>query len=127
MSIAETVSLASSCNRKKVGCIIVKENNIISIGYNGTITGFDNVCELPDGTTSPEVLHAESNAILKCAKNGSSCDGADLYVTLSPCLNCAKMIIQAGIKKVYYSKLHSCHAGLELLEKAGVGNTLIIL
>ena len=127
MSIAETVSLASSCVRKKVGCIIVKNNNIISIGYNGTITGFDNVCELPDGTTSPEVLHAEANAILKCAENGTSCSEADLYTTLSPCLACAKTIIQAGIKKVYFSKLHSCKDGLDLLDKAGVTNTLIIL
>ena len=127
MNIALTVATASYCIRKKVGAIIVKDNNIIAIGYNGTISGFENICELKDGTTNPEVLHAESNAIAKCARSTNNSDGAVLYVTLSPCFECAKIIIQSGIKEVYYLEQYRNISGIELLNKSKVNVKQIIL
>ena len=103
MEIASMVSKQSKCKRAQVGAILVKEGNVIAIGYNGTPSGFCNDCESED-VTLPEVLHAESNAIAKCARSTSSADGSILYTTLSPCFECCKLIIQAGIKKVVYKQ-----------------------
>lgn len=111
----------SYCQRRKVGAIIVKDKMIISDGYNGTPAGFENVCEdEATGLTKPYVLHAEANAITKVARSNNSSDGATLYVTASPCLECAKLIIQAGIKRVVFSELYRITDGLELLGRAGV-------
>lgn len=101
MDIAKVVSEQSKCNRSKVGAILVKDGNIIAIGYNGTPSGFCNDCEHND-VTLPEVLHAESNAIAKCARSTSSAEGSTIYTTLSPCFECSKLIIQAGISRVVY-------------------------
>lgn len=121
MMVAEVTSKLSYAERAKVGCIIVRDGNIISFSYNGTIKGFSNVCELADGTTDEvHVLHSESNALTKALKAGISVNQAELYVTLSPCLNCAKLIIQSGIKKVYYAKQYRLTEGLTLLGEAGV-------
>lgn len=119
MKLAEHVASASYCNRRKVGCIIVKDDNIVSFGYNGTPRGFDNTCEV-DNVTIPEVIHAESNAITKCAKTTLSSIDSDMYVTLSPCVECAKLIIQAGIKNLYYRNEYSCTKGIELLLKSKI-------
>ena len=110
----------SHCERKKVGAIIVKNGMIISDGFNGTPTGFDNACEDDDGETKWYVLHAEANAILKVAKSTNSCDGAVLYLTLSPCRECAKLIYQSGIKRLVYINKYKDSSGLEFLNKAGV-------
>ena len=110
----------SYCTRRKVGALIVKNKMIISDGYNGTPSGFENVCELEDGTTKPYVLHAEANAITKIARSGNNSEGATLYVTTSPCLECAKLIIQSGIKRVMYSEKYRLEDGIELLKRAGV-------
>lgn len=110
----------SYCQRRKVGAIIVKDKMIISDGYNGTPAGFENVCEDDNGITKPYVLHAEANAITKVARSNNSSDNATLYVTASPCLECAKLIIQAGIKRVVYNELYRITDGLDLLERAGV-------
>jgi dCMP deaminase len=110
----------SYCTRRKVGAIIVKNKMIISDGYNGTPSGFENICEDDEGRTKPYVLHAEANAITKVAKSGNSSDGSTLYVTASPCIECAKLIIQAGIRRVVYSELYRCRDGIELLQKAGI-------
>ncbi len=110
----------SHCTRKKVGAIIVKDRMIISDGYNGTPTGFENPCEDEEGYTKWYVLHAEANAILKVANSTQSCKGATLYITLSPCKQCSKLIHQAGIETVVYSKQYRDASGLEFLEKAGV-------
>lgn len=110
----------SYCTRRKVGALIVKNKMIISDGYNGTPSGFENVCELEDGTTKPYVLHAEANAITKIARSGNNSEGATLYVTTSPCLECAKLIIQSGIKRVVYSEKYRLEDGIELLKRAGV-------
>lgn len=110
----------SHCHRKKVGAIIVKDRMIISDGYNGTPTGFENPCEDEEGYTKWYVLHAEANAILKVANSTQSCKGATLYITLSPCQQCSKLIHQAGIKKVVYANKYKDTSGLEFLEKAGV-------
>jgi dCMP deaminase len=119
LNIATSVAEASYCNRNKVGAIIVKDDNIIAYGYNGTIRGFDNVCE-EGNVTLPTVLHAESNAITKCAKSNYSSNGAILYTTLSPCLECAKLIIQSGITDVYYICSYRNDDGINLLKKAGI-------
>lgn len=119
LSIATEISKASYCTRSKVGAIIVKDDNIISFGYNGTPSGFENVCEI-DNETKPEVLHAESNAITKCAKSFYSSKDATMYCTLSPCFECAKLIIQSGIAKVYYLKNYRDLSGIELLKKAKI-------
>lgn len=110
----------SYCKRRQVGAILVKDRMIISDGYNGTPSGFENVCEDVDGVTKPYVLHAEANAISKVAKSGNSSEGATLYVTASPCMECAKLIIQSGIKRVVYSDEYRITDGIELLKRAGV-------
>jgi len=110
----------SHCKRKQVGALIVKDRMIISDGFNGTPTGFDNCCENEEGVTKWEVLHAEANAILKVASSTQSAKGATLYITLSPCTQCSKLIHQAGIKRVVYAKDYRDSSGLEFLEKAGV-------
>src|SRR5690554_5322531 len=110
----------SHCERKKVGALIVKDNTIISDGYNGTPTGFENYCEDESGYTKWYVLHAEANAILKVASSTQSCVGATLYITLSPCKECSKLVHQAGIKRVVYLNAYKDCEGLDFLEKAGV-------
>lgn len=110
----------SYCMRRKVGALIVKEKMIISDGYNGTPSGFENICEDHNNTTRPYVLHAEANAITKIARSNNSSDGATLYVTASPCIECAKLIIQAGIKRVVYSEKYRLEDGVELLRKAKI-------
>lgn len=110
----------SYCRRRQVGALLVKEKMIISDGFNGTPSGFDNVCEDTDNHTFPYVLHAEANAITKVARSNNSSEGATLYVTAAPCIECAKLIIQAGIKRVVFSELYRLADGLELLKKAGV-------
>ncbi len=110
----------SHCNRSKVGCLIVNNRTIISDGYNGTPSGFDNQCEDCDNKTVPTVLHAEANAITKIAKSTNSSDGATLYVTLSPCFDCAKLIIQAGIKRIVYSEEYRNTDSFKLFEEAGI-------
>lgn len=110
----------SYCQRMQVGALIVKDNMIISDGYNGTPSGFENVCEDEDYVTKPYVLHAEANAITKVAKSHNSSDGATLYVTDSPCIECAKLIIQSGIKRVVYSRKYRITDGLDLLERADI-------
>ena len=110
----------SYCKRRQVGAILVKDRMIISDGYNGTPSGFENICEDESGATKPYVLHAEANAITKVAKSGNSSEGATLYVTASPCLECAKLIIQAGIKRVVYKDEYRLTDGVDLLKKAGV-------
>ena len=109
----------SYCQRRQVGALIVKNKMIISDGYNGTPSGFENVCEEND-VTKPYVLHAEANAITKIARSHNSSDGATLYVTASPCLECSKLIIQAGIKRVVYSEKYRLEDGIELLRRAGI-------
>ena len=106
--------------RRQVGCLIVKDNSIISDGYNGTPSGFENVCEDENNLTKPYVLHAEANAITKLARSNNNSEGATLYVTASPCIECAKLIIQAGIKRVVYAEKYRLEDGLRLLEKANV-------
>lgn len=110
----------SHCNRKQVGALIVKDRMIISDGFNGTPTGFDNCCEDDEGITKWEVLHAEANAILKVASSTQSTKGATLYITLSPCKDCSKLIHQSGIKRVVYANAYKDNSGLKFLEKAGV-------
>ena len=110
----------SYCDRRQVGAIIVKDRMIISDGYNGTPTGFENICEDDEGYTKWYVLHAEANAILKVAASTQSCKGATLYITLSPCKNCSKLIHQAGIVRVVYSIAYKDLSGVEFLQKAGI-------
>ena len=110
----------SYCVRRQVGALIVKDKMIISDGYNGTPSGFENVCEDCDGVTKPYVLHAEANAITKVAKSANNCDGATLYVTASPCIECSKLIIQAGIRRVVYSDPYRNDDGLQLLRRVGI-------
>lgn len=110
----------SYCNRRKVGALIVKDKMIISDGYNGTPSGFENVCEDEEGHTKPYVLHAEANAITKVAKSNNSSNGATLYVTAAPCMECAKLIIQSGIRRVVYVESYRLSDGIELLERAGI-------
>ena len=110
----------SHCHRKKVGALIVKDRMIISDGYNGTPTGFENPCEDEENYTNWYVLHAEANAIMKVAASTQSCSGATLYITLSPCKECSKLIHQAGIKRVVYAQAYKDTSGLEFLDKAGV-------
>ncbi len=110
----------SYCERRKVGALIVKDNMIISDGYNGTPAGFENVCEDGNGLTKPYVLHAEANAITKIARSGNNSEGATLYVTDAPCIECAKLIIQSGIRKVFYARQYRLTDGIDLLERAGI-------
>lgn len=110
----------SYCVRRQVGALIVKDKMIISDGYNGTPSGFENICEDDLGKTKPYVLHAEANAITKVAKSANNCDGATLYVTASPCIECSKLIIQAGIKRIVYCDRYRSDDGLELLKRGGI-------
>lgn len=110
----------SYCQRRRVGALLVRDKMIISDGYNGTPSGFDNICESPDGVTFPYVLHAEANAITKVARSNNSSEGSTLYVTTSPCMECSKLIIQAGIRRVVFSELYRITDGLDLLRRAGV-------
>jgi dCMP deaminase len=110
----------SYCKRRQVGALIVKDRMIISDGYNGTPSGFENVCEDETGKTKPYVLHAEANAITKVAKSNNSSEGATLYITDSPCLECSKLIIQSGIVRVVYDNKYRITDGLDLLERAGI-------
>jgi dCMP deaminase len=110
----------SYCERRQVGALLVKGQMIISDGYNGTPSGFENICEDENNRTKPYVLHAEANAITKVARSYNSSEGATLYVTASPCIECSKLIIQAGIVRVVYGELYHMQDGLELLERAGI-------
>lgn len=110
----------SYCERRKVGALIVKEKMIISDGYNGTPSGFENICEDEENNTKPYVLHAEANAITKVAKSNNSSEGSTLYVTSSPCLECAKLIIQAGIKRVVFTENYRIEDGINLLRRANI-------
>lgn len=120
LRIAQEWGKLSHCKRRKVGALIVKNRMIISDGYNGTPTGFENYCEDDDGYTKWYVLHAEANAILKVAASTQSCQDATLYITMSPCKECSKLIHQAGIKRLVYNTAYKDPSGLEFLEKAGV-------
>ena len=110
----------SYCKRRQVGALIVKDKMIISDGYNGTPSGFENICEDENNVTKPYVAHAEANAITKIARSNNSSEGATMYVTASPCIECAKLIIQAGIRRVVYSEKYRLEDGLDLLRKAGI-------
>ena len=123
LKMANTWGQLSKAKRRQVGCLIVRDGRIISDGYNGTPHGFDNNCEFETRfglETSPEVLHAESNALTKLAKSTQSSDGSTVYVTLSPCWDCAKLMIQSGIKRVVYSNKYRITGGIEILTKAGI-------
>ena len=119
LEMAQIWAQNSYCKRRKVGALLVKNRMIISDGYNGTPSGFENICE-EDGVTKPYVLHAEANAITKVAKSGNSSEGATLYVTASPCLECSKLIIQSGIKRVVYRDEYRLTDGIDLLRRAGI-------
>ncbi|HBT84429.1 MAG: dCMP deaminase family protein [Fermentimonas sp.] len=120
MRMAYIWSENSYCKRRKVGALIVKDKMIISDGYNGTPSGFENICEDDNDKTKPYVLHAEANAITKVARSNNSSNGATLYVTSSPCIECAKLIIQAGIKRVVYSDAYRLSDGIDLLKRANI-------
>lgn len=120
LRMASIWSENSYCNRRKVGALIVKNNMIISDGYNGTPSGFPNICENEEGKTFPYVLHAEANAITKVARSNNSSEGSTLYVTSSPCLECSKLIIQSGIKRVVFSEYYRISDGIDLLKRAGI-------
>ena len=125
MRMAFIWSENSYCKRRKVGALLVKDKMIISDGYNGTPSGFENICEDENNVTKPYVLHAEANAITKIARSSNSSDGATLYVTSSPCIECAKLIIQAGIKRVVYSDAYRLSDGVELLSRAEIELVLV--
>ena len=110
----------SYCKRRQVGALVVKDKMIISDGYNGTPSGFENICEDDNNATKPYVLHAEANSITKLARSENNSDGATIYITASPCIECAKLIIQAGIKRVVYGEQYRLEDGIRLLEKAGI-------
>ena len=110
----------SYCERRKVGALLVKDRTIISDGFNGTPAGFENICEDADGVTKTYLLHAEANAITKVARSNNSSEGATLYITASPCLDCAKLIIQAGIRRVVFNELYRITDGIDLLNRAGI-------
>lgn len=120
LSMARIWAENSYCQRRKVGAIVVKDKMIISDGYNGTPSGFENICEDNEGVTKPYVLHAEANAITKLARSSNNSDGSTLYVTASPCIECSKLIIQAGIKRVVYGEKYRLEDGIELLKRAGI-------
>ena len=120
LAMAEVWAGNSYCRRRQVGALLVKDRMIISDGYNGTPSGFENICEDENGVTKPYVLHAEANARSKLAKSGNSSDGATLYVTASPCIECAKLIIQAGIRRVVYKDEYRLTDGIDLLKRAGI-------
>lgn len=120
LKMADIWAQNSYCKRRQVGALIVKEKMIISDGYNGTPSGFENICEDENNKTKPYVLHAEANAITKVAKSNNSSDGATLYVTSSPCLECSKLIIQAGIKRVVFTENYRLEDGINLLKRANI-------
>ena len=120
MRMARTCAENSYCQRRKVGALLVKDQMIISDGYNGTPSGFENCCEDANNVSLPYVLHAEANAITKVARSNNSSEGATLYVTASPCMECSKLIIQAGIKRVVYGEEYRIMDGIEILKKAGI-------
>ena len=120
MRMATVWAENSYCERRKVGALVVKDRMIISDGYNGTPAGFENICEDENNVTKPYVLHAEANAITKIACSNNNSEGATLYVTASPCIECAKLIIQAGIKRVVYGEKYRLTDGIDLLERAGI-------
>jgi len=120
LAMARIWAQNSYCQRRQVGALVVKEGMIISDGYNGTPSGFENVCEDDSGVTKPYVLHAEANAITKLARSSNNSDGATIYITASPCIECAKLIIQAGIRRVVYGEKYRLTDGIELLERAGI-------
>ena len=120
MQMAAIWATKSYCKRRQVGALIVKDRMIISDGYNGTPSGFENICEDENGVTKPYVLHAEANAISKVAQSGNSSEGATLYVTASPCMECAKLIIQSGIRRVVYRDEYRLTDGVDLLRRAGI-------
>ncbi len=120
LEMARVWASNSYCRRRQVGALLVKDKMIISDGYNGTPSGFENVCEDENDRTKPYVLHAEANAITKVAKSGNSSEGATLYVTAAPCIECAKLIIQSGIKRVVYTDEYRLEDGINLLKRAGI-------
>ena len=120
LQMARVWAQNSYCQRRQVGALVVKYGMIISDGYNGTPSGFENVCEDDNGVTKPYVLHAEANAITKLARSSNNSSGATIYITASPCIECAKLIIQAGIKRVVYGEKYRLTDGIELLERAGI-------
>ena len=120
LKMAKIWSENSYCIRRKVGAILVKDKMIISDGFNGTPSGFPNICENESDVTLPYVLHAEANAITKVARSNNSSDGSTLYVSTSPCMECSKLIIQAGIERVVFSELYRITDGIDLLKKAGI-------
>lgn len=120
LKMAREWAKLSHCDRKQVGALIVKDKMIISDGYNGSPTGFDNCCEDEEGNTKWHVLHAEANAILKVASSTQSCNGATLYLTLSPCRDCSKLILQSGINRVVYAKAYKDITGVDFLRKANI-------
>ena len=120
LEMASVWAKNSYCKRRQVGALLVKDNMIISDGYNGTPSGFENVCEDENGVTKPYVLHAEANAITKVARSGNSSEGATLYITDSPCMECAKLIIQSGITRVVYAREYRIIDGVDLLRRAGI-------
>ncbi|MCQ2336170.1 MAG: dCMP deaminase family protein [Paludibacteraceae bacterium] len=127
MRMAKVWAENSYCKRRQVGALLVKDKMIISDGYNGTPCGFENVCEDDTDHTKPYVLHAEANAITKVARSNNSSEGATMYVTTSPCIECAKLIIQSGIKRVVYAETYHTPDGLELLQRAGIELTKVDL
>jgi len=127
MRMARIWAENSYCERRKVGALLVKDKMIISDGYNGTPSGFENNCEDENNMSRPYVLHAEANAITKVARSHNSSDGATLYVTASPCMECAKLIIQSGIKRVVYGEEYRIMDGVKLLERAGIAVELLLL
>lgn len=120
MKMARTWAENSYCVRRKVGALMVKNQMIISDGFNGTPSGFENICEDENNVSKPYVLHAEANAITKVARSNNSSDGATIYITASPCMECSKLIIQSGIKRVVYGEKYRLMDGVELLERAGI-------
>jgi dCMP deaminase len=127
MDIAERFAQVSQCQRLKVGAIIVKNGSILAHGWNGTPSGFvTNVCEMEDGTTSPFVLHAEQNVLVKMAKSTESIEGAELFCTHSPCPECSKLLAQSGVKKVYYKHSYRITEGLDVLTQLGVSTEQVL-
>jgi dCMP deaminase len=120
LEMAEVWAQNSYCKRRQVGALVVKDQMIISDGYNGTPSGFENICEDENNVTKPYVLHAEANALTKLARSNNNSDGATIYITASPCIQCAKLIIQAGIKRVVYGEKYRLTDGIDLLERAGI-------
>lgn len=120
LEMARIWSKNSYCQRRQVGALVVKDGMIISDGYNGTPSGFENVCEDDNGVTKPYVLHAEANAITKLARSNNNSEGATIYITASPCIECAKLIIQSGIRRVVYGENYRLTDGIDLLRRAGI-------